>query len=249
MNEIIEGTKDLKGYTIGDENITCVCYADDAALVAEDDDSLQRLLYRFSLLATKFDLTLSTKKTKTLTISKEPLRCKLQLYDKVIEQVMSFTYLGIQITSHQDLETEVKTQSIKALRISGCLNNAVWSNKFLKTEAKVRIYKTMIRPILTYAAETRPDTSKTRQMLETAEMKTLRRILGVSLFDKQRSEDIREKCEIQKIDDWVKCRRENWYAHVERMSEDRILKKILMNKPAGKRSRGRPKKRWQDELG
>ena len=24
MNEIIEGTKDLKGYTIGDENITCV---------------------------------------------------------------------------------------------------------------------------------------------------------------------------------------------------------------------------------
>ena len=75
---------------------------------------------------------------------------------------MSFTYLGIQITSHQDL---VKTQSIKALRISGCLNNAIWSNKFLRTEAKVRIYKTMIRPILTYAAETRPDTSKTRQML------------------------------------------------------------------------------------
>ena len=108
---------------------------------------------------------------------------------------MSFMYLGIQITSHQDLQTEVKIQSIKALRISGCLNNAVWSN-------------------------TRPDTSKTRQILETAETKTLRRILGVSLFDKQRSEDIREKCEIQKIDDWVKCRRENWYAHVERMSED-----------------------------
>ena len=122
MNEIIEGTKDLKGYTIGDENITCVCYADDAALVAEDEDSLQRLLYRFSLLTTKFDLTLSTKKTKTLTISQEPLRCKSQLYDKV----MSFTYLDIQITSHQDLETEVKTQSIKALRISLCLNNAVF---------------------------------------------------------------------------------------------------------------------------
>ena len=124
------------------------------------------------------------------------VRCKLQLYDKVIEQIMSFTYLGIKITSHQDLEMEVKTQSIKVLRILGCLNNAIWPNKFLRTEARVRVYyyKTMIRPILTYAAETRPDTSKTRQMLETAEMKkTLRRFLDVSLFDKQRSEGIRGK--------------------------------------------------------
>ena len=39
MNEIIEGMKDLKGYTIGDENISCVCYADDAALVAKNEDS------------------------------------------------------------------------------------------------------------------------------------------------------------------------------------------------------------------
>ena len=85
-------------------------------------------------------------------------------------------------------------------------------------------------------------------MLETAETKTLRRILDLSHFDKQRSEEIRGKCEIQKIDDWTKCKRENWYALVERKSEDRIYKKILMNKPAGKRSRGRPKKRWQDEL-
>ena len=46
-------------------------------------------------------------------------------------------------------------------------------------------------------------------MLKTAEMKkTLRRILDLSLFDKQRREDTREKCEIQKIDFWIKCRRE-----------------------------------------
>ena len=50
------------------------------------------------------------------------------------------------------------------------------------------------------------------------------------------------------MDDWIKYKRENWYAQVERMTEDRIFKKILTNKPAGKRSRGRPEKRWQDEL-
>ena len=49
----------------------------------------------------------------------------------------------------------------------------------------MRIYKTLIRSKLTYAAkhQTSPDTAKTRQLLETAEMKTLRRILDLSLFD------------------------------------------------------------------
>ena len=35
----------------------------------------------------------------------------------------------------------------------------------------------------------------------------------------------------------------NIYAHVGRMPEDRILSKIMKNRPEGKRSRGRPKKR------
>lgn len=248
MNEIIEEIKNLKGYSLGDENITCVCYADDAALVAEDEDSLQRLLYKFCCVARKFGLTLSTKKTKTLTISKTPLRCKLQLYDEIVEQVMSFTYLGIQVTSHQDLEAEVKHQAIKASKISGCLNNAIWSNQYLRTEAKVRVYKTVVRPILTYAAETRPNTAKTCQILEITEMKTLRRIMNVTRLDRMRSEDVREKCGIQKVGDWIKRRKDEWHAHVERMTEDRLVKKVMTNRPVGLRSRGRPKKRWCDDL-
>lgn len=42
--------------------------------------------------------------------------------------------------------------------------------------SKLRIYKTCIRPVLTYAAETRADTAKTKRILRTAEMKTLRTI-------------------------------------------------------------------------
>ena len=68
----------------------------------------------------------------------------------------------------------VRHQAIKASRISGCLNETIWSNKYLRTETKVRIYKSIVRPTLTYAAETRTDTAKTRRLLEVTEMKTLR---------------------------------------------------------------------------
>jgi hypothetical protein len=41
----------------------------------------------------------------------------------------------------------------------------------MSTESKIRIYKTCMRPILTYAAETRAEISKTKQLLRSAEMR------------------------------------------------------------------------------
>ena len=93
MNEIIKDLKGLQGYSLGDENVNNVCYTDDATLAADNEDDLQQLLYRFSQSCAKYDLKISPKKTKSLTISKEPLRCKLQIYNTIIEQVLSFNYL------------------------------------------------------------------------------------------------------------------------------------------------------------
>lgn len=43
---------------------------------------------------------------------------------------------------------------------------------------KKRIYKSTVRPILTYEAETRPDTAITRRKMQVSEMNILRRVLG-----------------------------------------------------------------------
>jgi len=128
-------------------------------------------------------------------------------------------YLDVQITSSKDLTTEVRHQAIKASKISGCLNETIWSNKYLRTEAKVRIYKNIVRPTLTYAAETRTDTAKTRQLLEVTEMKTLRRIINKTKWDRVRNDRIRELCEIQNITSWVQRRRTEWSEHISRMAD------------------------------
>jgi hypothetical protein len=44
----------------------------------------------------------------------------------------------------------------------------------------------------------------------------------------------------------IKKARLRWVAHVEMMSEDRIIEKLYMSKPEGRRSVGRPKVRWLD---
>ena len=63
----------------------------------------------------------------------------------------------------------------------------------------MKIYKASVRPIITYAVEARADTTRTDQLLKSTEMKTLRSKLGLTPWDKIRSENIREECEIEAI--------------------------------------------------
>ena len=46
----------------------------------------------------------------------------------------------------------------------------------------------------------------------------------------------------------VKSRRMRWAGHVARMGEDRGVQKVLVGKPEGKRSLGRPRHRWEDNI-
>jgi hypothetical protein len=43
---------------------------------------------------------------------------------------------------------------------------------------------------------------------------------------------------------FIKCRRIIWLGHVMRMDDKRTPKTILQWKPIGRRTRGRPRKRW-----
>ena len=40
----------------------------------------------------------------------------------------------------------------------------------------------------------------------------------------------------------------NWLGHLERMEEDRMSKKIFTQELEGTRRRGRPRKRWKEEV-
>jgi hypothetical protein len=46
----------------------------------------------------------------------------------------------------------------------------------------------------------------------------------------------------------IKKARLRWLSRVERMSEDRVIRKQYMCKPEGRRSVGRPKMRWLDDI-
>lgn len=72
----------------------------------------------------------------------------------------------------------------------------------MTVKSKVRIYKTCIRPIMAYASKTRTETTVTKKMLRTTEMRTLRFIADYTLRDRKRNEEVRSICNIQDIVRW-----------------------------------------------
>ncbi|KAJ4439306.1 hypothetical protein ANN_07428 [Periplaneta americana] len=85
------------------------------------------------------------------------------------------------------------------------------------------------------------------QIASTADvMPTTVRRSGISYtkWDHKRNEDVMEELQLEPVINHVKHSQNNWINHLHRMHRDRIPKVMLHYRPNGKRSLGRPKKRW-----
>jgi hypothetical protein len=79
-------------------------------------------------------------------------------------------------------------------------------------------------------------------------MKFIRHLLGITKLDKERNQSVREKLGVQNTVLEIKQYQQEWLQHVKRMDTDRIPKQALKYRPKGKRSIGRLRKRWKDQL-
>ena len=135
---------------------------------------------------------------------------------------MRFKYLGIKLSGYGDVKAEVREQTTRATKIVACLTATIWRDKIIDSKPKSKIYKTAI---MTYTAETRPETAKTKRLLETTKMKVLRGIAGKTLLDRETSENIRRTCRIEEdINCWVLKRKKQLNEHISRMDEKRKVR-------------------------
>lgn len=124
----------------------------------------------------------------------------------------------------------------------GQLRDIIWRNKHSKTH----IYKTCVRSILTYRADIRSETKKTKQIMRTTEMKTLSATAGRTLRDRGRNTRIRKECGIEDVVKFVRNRRRYWRNQVQRMNKERLSKQVMTGKPDSRRPPERPPKIWKD---
>ncbi|KAK9877518.1 hypothetical protein WA026_018626 [Henosepilachna vigintioctopunctata] len=174
---------------------------------------------------------------------KEPIRTKIIIENKCIEQVSHFTYLGCDITYDYDDDMVKKLHNFQ--RICGTLSRTL--RRRTRKETQIKLYKVMATPTLLYGSETWTLNTRDLSRIQAAEMRYLRSVKGCTLLDRIRNDDIRRELKIFNLCDRIREYRNCWQDHVQRMTDARLPKAAFNYRPKGRRDRGRPRKRWLEQ--
>ncbi|KAJ4438666.1 hypothetical protein ANN_14613 [Periplaneta americana] len=116
---------------------------------------------------------------------------------------------------------------------------------------KIKVYKTLVRPVVTFGSETWTFTKKEENSLRSFERKIQRRIF-VLVSDHQ-GWRIRSNNELLNLIEgqdvkFIKAQRLRWLGHVNKMPETRTPIKMLTGRLYNTRRKGIPKLRWMDGI-
>jgi len=118
----------------------------------------------------------------------------------------------------------------------------------MNRETKLRIHNITAKAALKFGSEAWVLKKGEGQLLEAAQMKFLRHLLGITKVDKEKNQCIREKTGAQNMVKEIKQYKKKWLKHVQRMDTNRLPRQALKYRPEGRRNIGRPTKRWRDQL-
>ena len=143
-----------------------------------------------------------------------------------IERVEKFKYLGTRLTNQNYIQEEIKSR----LKLGNACYHSVQnllSSSLLSKNLKIKIYRTIILPIVLYGCETWSLTLREEHRLRVFENRLLRRIFGPKRdrvtreWRKLHNEELNDVYSSPNIVRVIKSRRMRWAGHVVRMEEGR----------------------------
>ena len=112
----------------------------------------------------------------------------------------------------------------------------------------------IILPVVLYGCEAWSLILREERKLRVSENMVLRRIFGprrdevTGEWRRLHNEELNDLYSSPNIVRVIKSRRMRWAGHVAHKGEERIVYRVLVRKPEGKRPLGRPKRRWVDNI-
>ena len=224
-------------------------FADDLVIIADTEEELQERFLMWKGNLESKGMKVNTQKTEVMVSSRDG-------YEEInvtsedgtrLKQTREFKYLGSVIAEEGGTEKAVR-QRVKDGWQKWREVSGVTLDKKIPLKLRMKIYKSVVRPVLLYGAEAWSLRKKEEGILERTEMRMVRWIAGISMLERRQSEDIRRMCGICNIKEKAREARLRYFGHVIRKEEDEPVKKAMMAEVRGRRSVGRQRIRWRDVI-
>jgi hypothetical protein len=173
----------------------------------------------------------------------DPVRTKIVIDNKIIEQENSFNYLGNMTSYEKELDIDNKLHNY--LKITGIINKTFRPQKTLR-KTRIKLYNTLALLVLLYDSETWTIKSRDARRITAADMKYMRRTAGNTWTEHKTNTQTAKELKITPILDKLLEYKRNWIQHVNRMPRNRLLRVMKHYSPTGRRNHGRPLKRLLD---
>ena len=234
------------GITVSGRTLNNLRYADDIVLIATSPAALQQLLDKVSTVSKEYGLEVSTRKTKVMVTAEDTQAYSFTCSGDQLEQVDSFRYLGAMITSSGECSTEIRARLGMARSATSSLTT-LWKDRSLSNEMKMRLMNALVWPVATYGCESWTLRAVDMKRISGFEMTAYRRMLRISWRDHRTNQSILEQLDTsQQLLKVIQRRKLQYFGHLVRA--DNLSTFILHGRINGKRRRGRPRRRWTDDI-
>lgn len=190
-------------------------------------------------------LKLNVKKTKIMDIEKCKEDAVIEVDGEEIERVNNFEYLGARIEANGKSSPEIRRRLAMATSKLKKMES-IWKGQCTKT--KVRILNSTVFPTATYGCEAWTINKMDCKRITAFEMKCYRKILRISWVEKVSNEKVLIRIGIKtpRLLQIVKKLKLKYFGHIKR--HETLEKRILEGKVEGRRGRGRPARRWEQDI-